>query len=149
VRVLGVLALAVALAGGLSACGSSTGLTQGRLQASFGPAFARLYALQQAYQGNPKVDPRKLDAAANCAKNGDFEGVQDGPGLWVCTVTFLIAGPGYPVIAKYNVHVQTDGCYAADGDGPASLNGSPTVTGPGYAQLNNPLTLIDACFDTT
>jgi hypothetical protein len=53
------------------------------------------------------------------------------------------------VIAKYNVDVQTDGCYAADGDGPASVNGSPTVTGPGYRQLINPLALIDGCFDTT
>ena len=60
-----------------------------------------------------------------------------------------MAGPGYPVIAKYNVDVQTDGCYAADGDGPASVNGSPTITGPHYQQLVNPLSLIDGCFDTT
>jgi ABC-2 type transport system permease protein len=142
-------ALGLGLAASLSACGSSTGLTQQRLQASLGPVFANLYALQQSDEGNPPVAPSHLDAVAACAKNGAADAVQDGPGLWVCTVTFLIAGPGYPVTAKYNVHVQTDGCYAADGDGPASLNGSPTVTGPGYAQLNNPLTLIDACFDTT
>ena len=53
------------------------------------------------------------------------------------------------MIAKYNVNVQTDGCYAADGDGPASVNGSPTVTGPGSSQLDNPLALIDSCFDVT
>jgi hypothetical protein len=29
------------------------------------------------------------------------------------------------------------------------VNGSPTITGPGYVQVNNPLFLIDACFDTT
>ena len=51
------------------------------------------------------------------------------------------------MIAKYKVDVQTDGCYAADGDGPASVNGSPTITGPHYQQVNNPLALIDGCFD--
>jgi hypothetical protein len=64
-------------------------------------------------------------------------------------VTYLVAGPSTPVIARYNVNVQTDGCYAADGDGPASVNGSRTITGPHYRQLVNPLWLIDSCFDVT
>ena len=75
--------------------------------------------------------------------------MQDGSGTWLCQITYLVAGPGYPVIAKYNVDVQTDGCYAADGDGPASVNGSPTITGPRYVQVTNPLWLIDGCFDIT
>lgn len=133
---------------GLSGCGS-TGLTAGRLEVSISHTFANLYVLQQVEQGNPRPSARRLDSKASCQKGGSPDNVQDGSGTWLCQITYLVAGPGYPVIAKYDVDVQTDGCYAADGDGPASVNGSPTVTGPRYVQVNNPLFLIDACFDTT
>ena len=149
--------VAAALAAGLavlasltvSGCSSSTGLTAPRLQSSLGPTFANLYVLQQAEQGNPKPSAASLKAAASCQKGGTLDVPQDGSGVWLCEITYLVAGPGYPVIAKYNVDVQTDGCYAADGDGPASVNGSPTITGPHYKQVVNPLSLIDGCFDTT
>lgn len=131
----------------LSGCGS-TGLTAGRLQASISTTFANLYVLQQAEQGNPHPSAHSLDSRASCQK-GTPDTPQEGSGVWLCEITYLVAGPGYPVIAKYNVDVQTDGCYAADGDGPASVNGSPTITGPRYKQLINPLSLIDGCFDTT
>jgi hypothetical protein len=29
------------------------------------------------------------------------------------------------------------------------VNGSPTITGPHYEQVINPLSLIDGCFDIT
>jgi ABC-2 type transport system permease protein len=136
--------LALAVAG----CGS-TGLDAGRLQTSISGTFANLYPLQQAEQGNPRPSVASLHTRASCQKGGTTAVPQDGSGVWLCQITFLVAGPGYPVIAKYNVDVQTDGCYAADGDGPASVNGSPTITGPHYQQVINPLALIDGCFDTT
>lgn len=132
----------------LSGCGS-TGLTAPRLQDSLSRTFASLYVLQQTEQGNPKPSATSLDSHASCQKGGTPDITQDGSGVWLCQITYLVAGPGYPVIAKYNVDVQTDGCYAADGDGPASVNGSPTITGPHYKQLINPLSLIDGCFNTT
>jgi ABC-2 type transport system permease protein len=131
----------------ISGCGS-TGITAGRLQASISGTFANLYVLQQVEQGNPRPVARSLDSRASCQK-GTPATPQDGSGVWLCEITYLVAGPGYPVIAKYNVDVQTDGCYAADGDGPASVNGSPTITGPHYEQLTNPLALVDGCFDIT
>ena len=144
-----VLAGAVALLGlALSGCGSSTGLTAPRLQDSLGRTFANLYMYQQREQGNPAPSAASLKTSASCEKGGTITVPQDGSGVWLCSVTYLVAGPGYPVVAKYNVDVQTDGCYAADGDGPASVNGSPTVTGPHDGQLDNPLNLIDGCFDT-
>jgi hypothetical protein len=133
----------------LSGCGGSTGLTAAPLQNSLSTTFANLYVLQQAEQGNPPVKAASLDSHTSCQKGGTVDIPQDGSGVWLCEITYLVAGPGYPVIAKYNVDVQTDGCYAADGDGPASVNGSPTVTGPHYQQVINPLALIDGCFDTT
>jgi hypothetical protein len=138
---------AALISAGISGCGSS-GLNAGPLQASIAPAFARLYVFQQVEQGNPRPSTRSLDARASCQKGGTVDVTQNGPGNWLCEITYLVAGPGYPVIAKYNVDVQTDGCYAADGDGPASVNGSLTITGPGYKQLINPLSKIIACFDT-
>ena len=139
---------AALLSAAISGCGSSA-LNPGPLQASIAPAFARLYVLQQVEQGNPHPSASKLDARASCQKGGTVDVTQNGPGTWLCEITYLVAGPGYPVIAKYNVDVQTDGCYAADGDGPASVNGSLTVTGPGYNQVINPLSKIVGCFDTT
>jgi ABC-2 type transport system permease protein len=131
----------------LSGCGS-TGLTAAPLQASISRTFANLYVLQQAEQGNPRPSPGSLRARASCQR-GTPATRQDGSGNWLCLITYEVAGPGYPVVAKYKVDVQTDGCYAADGDGPASVNGSPTITGPHYAQLVNPLSLIDGCFNFT
>ncbi len=148
-RAAGAAAIAVGwLALGLSGCGS-TGLTAAPLQDSISHTFANLYVLQQVEQGNPRPSARSLDSHASCQRGGSVDNVQDGSGTWLCQITYLVAGPGYPVIAKYNVDVQTDGCYAADGDGPASVNGSPTITGPRYVQIANPLWLIDGCFDTT
>ena len=131
----------------LSGCGS-TGITAAALQASISHTFANLYVLQQSEQGNPRPAVASLRSRASCLK-GTPAAPQNGAGTWLCDITYLVAGPGYPVIAKYKVDVQTDGCYAADGDGPASVNGSPTITGPRETQLNNPLALIDGCFDTT
>ena len=147
---LPLLAAAVAaLALSVTGCAGSSNLTPGRLQASLSHTFANLYVLQQSEMGNPPVRAASLSSHAACQKGGSADVSQEGSGVWLCQITYLVAGPGYPVIAKYNLDLQTDGCYAADGDGPASVNGSPTITGPGYKQLVNPLSLIDGCFDTT
>lgn len=143
---LALLAVVPAL-GLLAGCGS-TGLTAPPLSASISHAFANLYVLQQVEQGNPRPSAASLHSRATCQK-GTPATPQNGSGSWLCEITYLVAGPGYPVIAKYNVDLQTDGCYAADGDGPASVNGSPTVTGPHEDQVTNPLWLIDGCFDIT
>lgn len=138
-----VAAVALAIAG----C-DGTGVTAQRLQRSLAPTFARLYVQQQLTLGNPRPDPRAIRTHAQCIK-GTPSNVQQGAGNdWLCAVSYFAAGPGTEVTASYVVDVHTDGCYAADGDGPASLNGSRTITGPGYRQVPNPLWLIDGCFDT-
>jgi hypothetical protein len=130
----------------VSGCGSGTGITAGPLQTSISQTFANLYVLQQVDQGNPRPAARSLHSRASCQK-GLPSTPQEGSGNWLCLITYYVAGPAYPVIAKYKVDVQTDGCYAADGDGPAAVNESATVTGPHYQQVINPLDLIDGCFD--
>jgi hypothetical protein len=132
----------------VSGCGS-TGITPTPLEESISRTFSNLYVLQQVDQGNPRLTARSLKARAACLK-GTPASAQSGAGAdWVCDVTYLVAGPSTPVTAIYDVDVKTDGCYAADGDGPASVNGSRTLTGLNYRQVVNPLWLIDACFDVT
>jgi ABC-2 type transport system permease protein len=97
-----------------------------------------------------------LQARASCQK-GTRSTAQSGAGDdWVCQITFVVAAsaaptastaPAPPVTAVYNVDVETDGCYAADGVGPVSINGTRTITGLGNQQRLNPLWLIDGCFD--
>ncbi len=146
VRVCAALLAAGAVAVGVSGCGG-TGLGADALQTSIAPTFANLYVRQQAVEGNPVPAARDLHARATCTK-GTPDETQSGSGDdWVCDITFLVAGPATPVTAIYDVTLQTDGCYAADGDGPASVNGSRTVTGAGYTQRLNPLWLVDGCFD--
>jgi hypothetical protein len=106
---LAVLTLTVA------GCGS-TGITAAPLETSISSAFANLYVLQQAEQGNPRPSARSLHSHTGCQK-GTPATAQSGSGNWLCYITYYPAGPQYPVIAKYKVDVQTDGCYAADGDG--------------------------------
>jgi hypothetical protein len=146
-RVLARAIVAVALVTGvLAGCGGSR-ITPGPLESSISAAFARLYLRQQSLQGNPVPDIRSLHAQASCQK-GSQATTQSGAGDdWVCRITFLVAGPATPVRALYNVNVQTNGCYSADGDGPASVNGTRTITGPGNQSRVNPLWLIDGCFD--
>jgi ABC-2 type transport system permease protein len=140
--------VAVALAGGLSGCGSSA-LGARRLQTSISATFANLYVEQQHRQGHPAPSPRRLGTRASCQK-GTPDMTQAGPGAdWLCTVTFFVAGPRTPVRALYNVDLRTDGCFFADGDGPVTVNGRRTVTGPGYRQVLNPLWRMQACFDVT
>lgn len=147
-RLPAVAAAVAALAATVSACGG-TGVSAAPLQRSIAGTFANLYVLQQVEAGNPRPSVAGLHARAACQK-GTPASAQSGAGNdWLCDITYLVAGPATPVVARYNVNVQTDGCYAADGDGPASVNGSRTITGPHYRQTVNPLWLIDGCFDVT
>lgn len=146
-RRLAAAAVATAAAATLVAgCGSSP-ITATKLSGSLASTFARLYVLQQTEAGNPRPVRSDLRTRAHCVK-GTPRQVQRGSGNdWLCYVRYSAAGPGTRVIASYLVTVQPDGCYAADGDGPQTLNGRPTITGRGYRQLTNPLYLVNGCFD--
>ena len=138
--------LLAAMAWSIAGCGS-TAITAGKLEASIGPTFARLYAQEQVTLGDSQPALAAVNPRAHCLKGTPAE-VQHGAGSdWVCYVTYTADGAGTDVVATYNVNMQTNGCYAADGDGPTSLNGSRTITGAGYRQVLNPLWLINGCFD--
>lgn len=140
-------AAAVAVLLGVSGCGSS-GITKSRLDHAVAPTFSNLYVLQQSLRGR-KVSAGSLNSRADCAR-GDQQTADSGAGNdWTCTVTWFNTGPNIAVNAQYQVHVQTNGCYTADGDGPADLNGQQLITAVDGATVTNPLWEFDGCFDTT
>jgi hypothetical protein len=47
------------------------------------------------------------------------------------------------------VPTRINGCYTADGDGPADLNGQQMIVAADGATVTNPLWEFDGCFDTT
>ncbi|MBE7188401.1 hypothetical protein [Jatrophihabitans endophyticus] len=145
-RAVVAAAAAVVVASSLAGCGASP-ITPDRLQTSIAPTFARLYRLQQREAGNPTPSLASLRPRASCTK-GSPQDEQRGAGNdWTCLVSYSAAGADTRVVATYLVTVQPDGCYAADGDGPQTLNGRPTITGRGYRQVTNPLFLLNGCFD--
>lgn len=137
----GVLVVAV-----LTGC-SPLGVTALRLEGSLAPTFARLYLLQRARQGHAPPDLAALHATARCQR-GSPSSQQSGAGNdWICQVSFLADGVAAPVRALYSLDVHPDGCWAADGDGPASVNGLRTLTDTSGEVVVNPLYLVNGCFD--
>jgi hypothetical protein len=60
-----------------------------------------------------------------------------------------VAGPGTQATAVYDLHVQPDGCYNADGDGPPAINGQRTLVAFDGTSFMNPLWEFDGCFGNT
>ncbi len=142
-----VAAVAAGGAGLLSGCAPGP-ITAAHLQASVSTTFANLWVYHESEVGHPHPGAAALDATTVCLRGLPTQ-VQHGAGSdWVCHVTWLVDGPGTPVTATYNLNVDTDGCYAADGDGPASVNGSPIITDAAGGTRVNPMFQFNGCIDT-
>jgi hypothetical protein len=127
----------------LGACGGPD-ITQARVDDAVGPTFAHLYARQQSLLG--RATGGTPQASANCHRSGSAKNEPStGAGEdWVCTLLLQIGGPSG--VYTYEVNVQADGCYVADG--PLGLIGAKTLTTPTGATRVNPLFAFDGCFDT-
>ncbi|GAB3416379.1 hypothetical protein [Flindersiella endophytica] len=144
-RLAGVVAGLALL--GTAGCGSPA-ITAAKVGHAVAPTFANLYSVQQSVRGL-RVTPDSLHAKAACQRGGP-ETPDEGPGQdWTCAITWFKHGPEIAVVASYNLHVQANGCYTADGEGPIDLNGQPTVTAADGAIVTNPLWQFDGCFDIT
>lgn len=147
--------IAAATAGGLAGCGQSP-ITGARVAAAVRPTFANLYLLQQTQRGHPTTRAA-MHTRVTCARGAGASGAgTSGPSTgrgagddWACTIIFQVRGPQIPEAATYALHVRTDGCYTADGDGPADLNGAPTLVDTTGDTVINPLWQFDGCFDTS
>lgn len=131
------------LAGGLllatAAC--ATPLTHARVEASFGPAFASLYAAQQAQLG--RTGATALGPRASCRRTGTEA---EGPGDdWTCSVTYLDADTTFTQV--FELQVKADGCWRAEAP-PAAQPAVRTDPLTGVTRPN-PLAGFEGCLDTS
>jgi ABC-2 type transport system permease protein len=132
------------IAGTTSSSGS--GIDGVKLDRSLGTAFAHLYRMQTAELHRPGVTEAQLRTSTSCDKGGPL--VEDlGPGNdWRCVVTWQIPGSAATGSAIYQLDVNPDGRYVADGDGPQEVDGFFQVhTSTGDAP--NPLWQFDGSID--
>ena len=117
-----LFAVIVAVIAGTTSA-SGTGIDGAKLNRSLTTAFAHLYRTQTAELHRPAVTEAELRAGASCQKGGGLE-ANSGPGNdWRCVVTWRLPGSAAVGQAIYQLDVNPDGRYVADGDGPQQLNG--------------------------
>ncbi len=130
----GVLAPATAATG--------SGIDQGKVQRSVATAFAHLYRLQAKQLNRPDVTEAQLQATATCTKGGGLVAA-DGPGNdWRCVISWHLPDVEATGTAIYQLDVNADGRYVADGDGPKEVNGYFPVRTP-TGDAPNPLWQFD------
>ena len=125
---------------------SSSGIDKAKLNRSLAVAFAHLYRMQTSELHRPAVTEAQLRTRAACDKGGSL--VEDvGAGNdWRCVVTWQLPGSAAIGSAIYQLDVNPDGRYVADGDGPQEVNGFFQVhTATGDAP--NPLWQLDGTVD--
>jgi ABC-2 type transport system permease protein len=136
-----LLAMTVAVIAPASGA-TGSGIEQAKVQQSVATAFAHLYRLQTQQLNRPAVTEAQLNATATCDRGG---GKVDpvGPGNdWRCVVSWHLPDVAATGTAIYQLDVNANGRYVADGDGPKEVNGfflvrTPTGDGP------NPLWQFD------
>ena len=128
-----------------NACGEDA-LGRDRLQTAVSATFTNLYDLRQHQLGHPAAGSA-LATTARCDKGGPSV-ADTGPGdTWSCLVVWQADGPGTPVGATYEIRLQTNGCFSADGP-PSVVGQRQAAVADGSLQLN-PISSFDGCFDTT
>ena len=102
---------------------SASGIDKAKLNPSVATAFAHLYRMQTGELHRPHVTEAQLRTSASCDKGGSL--VRDlGPGNdWRCVVSWHLPGTTITGSAIYQLDVNPDGRYVADGDGPQEVNG--------------------------
>jgi ABC-2 type transport system permease protein len=137
----GLFALTVGIvAGATGATGS--GIELDKVQQSLATAFAHLYRLQSSQLYHMNVTEAQLRVTATCGK-GDGMVAPDGPGNdWRCYVYWHLPGVDATGTAIYQLDVNPNGRYVADGDGPKEVNGYFLVHTP-YGAAPNPLWQFD------
>ncbi|MGZ4185997.1 MAG: ABC transporter permease [Solirubrobacteraceae bacterium] len=125
---------------------SGSGIDRAKLDRSLTTAFAHMYRMQTGELHRPDVTEAQLRTSTSCDKGGPL--VDDfGPGNdWRCVVTWRLPGSAATGSAIYQLDVNPDGRYVADGDGPQEVNGFFQVhTSSG--NVPNPLWQFDGSVD--
>jgi ABC-2 type transport system permease protein len=143
---LAVWALSAAVvAAATGATGS--GIDAGKLQRSLATSFAHIYVLQQQEVNHLSFTAAQLRTTASCTKGSNLV-AQEGPGNdWRCYVNWHIPGVSDATgQAVYQLDVNANGRYVADGDGPNEVNGYFVLHAP-YGDAPNPLWQFDGLVD--
>jgi ABC-2 type transport system permease protein len=147
--ILPLLGVWVLCAGVVAAATGATGsgIDAGQLQRSLATSFAHLYRLQSQEVNHLNVTEAQLRTTAACTKGSDLV-AQDGPGNdWRCYVYWHLPGVNDATgQAVYQLDVNANGRYIADGDGPNEVNGYFVVHAP-YGDAPNPLWQFDGLVD--
>ncbi|HEX4432749.1 MAG TPA: ABC transporter permease, partial [Frankiaceae bacterium] len=102
---------------------SGSGIDKVKLDRSLATSFAHLYRMQTRELRRPAVTEAELQSSASCDKGGPLV-TDSGPGNdWRCVVTWRLPGSAAVGSAIYQLDVNPDGRYVADGDGPQQVNG--------------------------
>jgi ABC-2 type transport system permease protein len=134
----GIVALATGATG--------SGIEQGKVQQSLATEFAHLYRLQSSELSHVAVTEAQLHVTASCTK-GDGMVAPEGPGNdWRCYVYWHLPGVNATGNAIYQLDVNPNGRYVADGDGPKEVNGYFLVH-TRYGDAPNPLWQFDGNVD--
>jgi ABC-2 type transport system permease protein len=148
----GVLPLAGLLAVTAGVVAAATGATGSgieldKVQQSLATAFAHLYRLQSSQLNHMNVTEAQLRVTAACDKGAGMVTPQ-GPGNdWRCVVTWHLPGVNDATgSAIYQLNVNPNGRYVADGDGPKEVNGYFLVHTQ-YGDAPNPLWQFDGNVD--
>ncbi len=146
--VLPLVALVAVTVGIIAAVTPATGsgVEQAKLERSLATVFGHLYRLQTEQLHRPAVTEAQLRTTASCDKGGGLV-ANSGPGNgWRCVVTWHLPGVAADGTATYQLDVNADGRYAADGDGPKEVNGYFLVRTP-TGDAPNPLWQFDGAVD--
>jgi ABC-2 type transport system permease protein len=147
--ILPLLAVWALCAGVIAAVTGATGsgIDAGKLQASLATSFGHLYVVQQQEVYHLTFTAAQLRTTASCTKGSDLV-AQEGPGNdWRCYVNWHIPGVNDATgQAIYQLDVDANGRYVADGDGPAEVNGYFVLHAP-YGDAPNPLWQFDGLVD--
>jgi ABC-2 type transport system permease protein len=140
-----LFAVSVAVIAGATSA-SASGIDNVKLDRSLATAFAHLYRMQTTELHRPAVTEAQLRTSASCDKGGGLV-VDSGPGNdWRCVVTWRLPGSAAVGSAIYQLDVNPQGRYVADGDGPQEVNGFFQVhTSTG--DVPNPLWQFDGSID--
>jgi ABC-2 type transport system permease protein len=141
----GLLAVSIGLIA-VTTPSMGSGITQDKVQDSVAVAFAHLYRMQTKQLNRPAVTEEQVRATAACTKGGGT-GTNEGPGNdWRCVVTWHLPSVEVAGTAIYQLDMQPDGQYSADGDGPKEVNGYFLVRTP-QGDVPNPLWQFDGNVD--
>jgi ABC-2 type transport system permease protein len=149
VGILPLLGVWVLSAGVVAAATGATGsgIDASKLQRSLATSFGHLYRLQGQELYHMNVTEAQLRVTDSCTK-GDGLVAQEGAGNdWRCTVYWHLPGAGAATgAAIYQLDVNPNGRYVADGDGPQEVNGY-FILHTDYGDAPNPLWQFDGLID--